>query len=78
MRWAGHVAHMIETRNVNKILVTKLEGKRLLRRTRYRWKYNIRMDLRELGWGVVDWSHLAQDSDHWHTHVNFIMNCHFP
>jgi hypothetical protein len=31
-------------------LVRKLEGKRLLERPRYRWKHNIKMDLREIGW----------------------------
>jgi hypothetical protein len=28
---------------------------------RRRWEDNIRMDLREVGWEVVDWIHLAQD-----------------
>jgi hypothetical protein len=32
------------------------------RRPRRRWEDNIRMDLREIGWEVVDWIHLAQDS----------------
>jgi hypothetical protein len=26
---------------------------------------NITMDLREIGWKVVDWIHLAQDRDKW-------------
>jgi hypothetical protein len=30
------------------------EGKRLLVRPRHRWENGIRMDLREIGWGV--WS----------------------
>jgi hypothetical protein len=37
------------------------EGKRSLGRPRRRWEYNIGMDLREVGWEVVDWMHLAQD-----------------
>jgi hypothetical protein len=36
-------------------LVEKSEGKRLLGRPRRRWDDNIRMDLREIRWKVVDW-----------------------
>jgi hypothetical protein len=36
MRWAGHVAHMGEDRNVYKVLVGKPEGKRPLGRPRRR------------------------------------------
>jgi 1,2-phenylacetyl-CoA epoxidase catalytic subunit len=51
---AGHVAHMGEITDAYKILVGKPEGKRQFRRTRRRWEDNIRMDLREIGWEVVD------------------------
>jgi hypothetical protein len=44
---------------VHTILVRKTEGKRPLRRPRYRWEDNIRVDLREVGWEGVDWIHLA-------------------
>jgi hypothetical protein len=30
-----------------------------------RWEDIIRMDLREIGWEVVDWMHVAQDGDQW-------------
>jgi hypothetical protein len=50
MRWAGHVARMFEKRNVYKLLIRKLEGKRPLGRPRHRWVDNIRMDLEEVGW----------------------------
>jgi hypothetical protein len=46
-------------RNVYSILVGKLEGEGPLGRHRHRWVDNIRMDLREIGWGSVDWMHLA-------------------
>jgi hypothetical protein len=46
MRWAGHVAWIIEMRNANKILFIKPEGKRPLRRPRHIWKDN----LREIRW----------------------------
>jgi hypothetical protein len=45
MRWAGHVAHMVEDRGVHRVLVGKPEGKRPLGRRRRRWKDNIKMDL---------------------------------
>jgi hypothetical protein len=44
-------------------LVAKPKGKRPLGRHRRRWEYNIRMDLREIGWEVMDWIHLAQDRE---------------
>jgi hypothetical protein len=54
MRWVGHVARMGEGRNVYRVLVVKPKGKRPLERPRCRWKDGIKMDLREMGWGV--WS----------------------
>jgi hypothetical protein len=32
------------------------------------------MDLREIGWGGMDWIDLAQDRDQWRTLVNMVMN----
>jgi hypothetical protein len=43
---------MGEGRNVYTVLVGKPEGKRPLERPRRRWEYGIKMDLREIGWGV--------------------------
>jgi hypothetical protein len=64
LRCEGHVARMGAMRNAYKILVGKPEGKkRLLGRPRRRWEDNIRMDIREIGWGDVDWIYLAQDRD---------------
>jgi hypothetical protein len=54
MRWAGRVAHMGEWRKVYRVLVGKPKGKRPLGRPRHIWEDGIRMDLREIGWGV--WS----------------------
>jgi hypothetical protein len=51
-RWAGHVARMGEERNVYRVLMGKSEGKRPLERPRRRWEDGIRIDLREIGWGV--------------------------
>ena len=32
------------------------------------------MDLRDLGWGGIDWIGLAQDRDRWRASVNTVMN----
>jgi hypothetical protein len=76
--WVGHVARMGEKRNAYRILVGKPEGKRPLGRTRRRWEDNIRMDLREIGWGDIDWIDLAQDRDQWRALVNTVMNLRVP
>jgi hypothetical protein len=55
MRCAGHAAPMGEKGNAYRILVGKPEGKRLLGRPRRRWEDNIKMDLREIGWGGMYW-----------------------
>jgi hypothetical protein len=46
-------------RNAYKILVGKPEGKRPLGTPRHRWVDNIKMVLREMGWGCVDRIDLA-------------------
>jgi hypothetical protein len=46
-------------KNAYKILVGKREGKRPLGRPKRRWEDNIRMDIREIGWKGVDWTHLG-------------------
>jgi hypothetical protein len=50
--------------------VGKPEGKRPLGRQRCRWEDNIKMDLREIGWGSMDWIVLAQDRDQRRVLVN--------
>jgi hypothetical protein len=74
MRWAGHVARMGEETKVYKVLVGKPEGKRPLGRPSRRWKDGIRMDLREIGLGGLDWIRLAQDRDRWRAVVSVVMN----
>jgi hypothetical protein len=51
LRWAGHVACMGERRGAYRVLVGKPEGRRPLGRPRRRWEDNIKMDIREVGWG---------------------------
>jgi hypothetical protein len=42
-------------------LAEKPEGKRPVRRPRSGWEENIKMDIREIGWGGMDWTDMAQD-----------------
>jgi hypothetical protein len=78
MGWTGHVARIGEKRNLYRLLVGIPQRKRPLRRQRYRWVDNIKMDLREIEWGGMDWIDLAQDSDHWRALVNSAMNLLVP
>ena len=66
--------HVWGEERLYKVLVGKLEGKRPLGRPRRRWEDNIKMDLKEVGCGGVDWIGLAQDRDRWGVLVNVIMN----
>jgi hypothetical protein len=77
MSWAGHVERMGAVRGAY-ILVGRPEGRRLLGRPRRRWEDNIKMDLREIWFGDVDWIHLVQDRDRWRAPVNTVMNLRIP
>ena len=74
VRWAGHVARMRERRG----LVWKPEEKRPLGRLRHRWEDNIKMDLQEVGCGVINWIELAQDRDSLWALVTAVMNLRVP
>jgi hypothetical protein len=65
---------MGKMRNAYNILVGKPEGKWPLARSRSRWEDNIRMNLKEIGWEIVDWIHLTQDRDQWRAVGNTVMN----
>jgi len=78
MRWAWHVAHMGEDRDVQRVLVGKPEGRRPLGRPSCRWEYNIKMDLQEVGGGRGDWMELAQDRDRWRTLVGTVRDFRVP
>jgi len=48
----------------------KTGGKRPVRESKHKWKYNIRIDLEEEQWEAVDWISLAQDLYQWWATVN--------
>jgi hypothetical protein len=58
---------MGKKKNVDRLLVEKLEGKR----PRRRWVDNIGMDLGEVGWGDVD-------RNRWRALVNSVLNLRVP
>jgi hypothetical protein len=74
MRWAGHVARLIEKRSAYRLLVRKPEVNRPLGRPRRRWVDNIKMELVKIGRGGVDLIDLAQDRCEWRALANAIMN----
>jgi hypothetical protein len=69
---------MGEKRNVYRLLVGKLEGKRPLGRPRRRWIDNIKIDLLEIGLGGVDWIGVVQDRYSWSALVYSVMNLRVP
>jgi hypothetical protein len=52
--------------------------KRPLGRPRHRWVDNIKMNLRDIGWGGMDWIDLAQDRDQWRALANMVMYFRVP
>jgi hypothetical protein len=56
---------MGEVRDAYNILVGKPEGRRPLGRPRCRWDDNIKVNLRDIGFGDVDLIYLAQVRDRW-------------
>jgi hypothetical protein len=67
-----------EKMNEYKILMGKTKRKRLLGRTIRSWEENIKIDLREIECGGMDWINLAQDRDQWRVLVNTVMNLRVP
>jgi hypothetical protein len=55
-------------------LGAKRERKRPVGRPRNRWVDNIKMNLREIGWGGMNWIDLGQNRDQRRGLVNTVMN----
>jgi hypothetical protein len=69
---------MQEVRGVHRVLVWNPEGKRPLGRPRRRWENNIKMNLRKVEYGSMNWIELAQDRDIWRASVTAVMNLRVP
>jgi hypothetical protein len=69
---------MIAKRNAYRILVGKPEGKTPLRRPRRRREANIKRDLRQIGWGGMDWIKLAQGMEQWKALVKMVIYFRVP
>jgi hypothetical protein len=63
MRWTENIVCMMGKRNAYRVLMGKPEGKRPLGRPGQIWKENIKMNLRKIGWGCMEWIHLTQDRE---------------
>ena len=63
MRWAGHVARMVERRGIYRVLVGKPERKRPFGRLRRGWEGNINMDLQVVEFAGMDRIEMAQDRE---------------
>jgi hypothetical protein len=53
-------------------------SRRPLGRSKRRWVDNIKINLREIRWGGMDWIDPAQDRDQWMALVNTGMNLWVP
>ena len=78
LKWVRHVARMEERRSAYRVLVEKHVGKKPLERPRFRWIYNVKMDLQEVGCCYMDWIEPAQDRDRWRALVNVVMKFQVP
>ena len=76
MRWVGHVTRMRYRRGTYRVLVAKLEGRRILRRTTNRWEDNIKMVFQEMEWGD-GLDYLAQGRNRWRAFVYAVVSLWF-
>jgi hypothetical protein len=74
VRLAGNEVCMGEKKNAYRSMVGKPEGKGPQERPIRRWEYNIKIDLREIGWSGMDWIDLAHDRGQWRALMNTVMN----
>jgi hypothetical protein len=69
---------LVRGEKCSKVLVEKCEAKGPFGRPSLRLKYNIKMDLEEIGLQVVVWIDLAQNRDKWRALVNKVMKIWVP
>jgi hypothetical protein len=72
IKWTGHVARTGDRRGAYRILVRRLEG------SPGRGEDNIKVDLKAVGLGGVEWIDHNQDRSMWQALVNAVMNHRFP
>ena len=65
---------MGDNRGSYRVLVERPEVKRPLGKPRCTWESNIKMDVQEVVWGVVDWIDLAYDREAWWVHLTAELN----
>jgi hypothetical protein len=56
----------------------KPKGKRPLGRPIHGWEKNIKIELREIGWGGMNWINVAPEKDRWRTVEKTVMNFRVP
>ena len=65
---------MEQSRNACRVLLERSDGKRPLGKPTYKWKGNIKKDLKEVGCDTGDWIDLALGRDHRQTSIRAVMN----
>jgi hypothetical protein len=78
LRWAGALSRIIVKKMLTVFSFRKSEQLRPLGRSRRRWKYIIKMDLKEIGSEGTNQIHLAWDKDHLQAVVITMMNIRVP
>lgn len=74
MRCVEHVAHMGEETLAYWVLVRKCEERRPLGTPKHRWVDNTKVDHKEIDYGGVDWTNLAEYSDKHQIVVIMVIN----
>jgi hypothetical protein len=69
---------MGEDRNIYRVLIMKLQGKRKLGRPTYVRQTNVKMHLKKLDGGGVEWIDVSQDKISFGAVVNAVMNLRIP
>jgi len=64
---------MAQKESTYRASVGKPEGKRSLGTPKRKWEDNIKMDLKEMEWKVVDWTGLSENRDRWRAVVNTVI-----
>ena len=72
------MSRMEDKRDAYRFMVGRPERKRPLERPKHRWEDNTKIDLKEVGWGDMDWIDLAQETDRWRVFVNEVMYLRVP